>query len=510
MGALLLSGCNGRSPSAKLREKLTLPEPTKVQTRPRETRLTAVDRGEEYTLTPHSLIPIAFNRQPEIKSSYQRFKSEEGRYDFFYSSRDSMTPKFSLSNDWDETTSAGETIQNRAHIAELSLEKRFFDTSELEIGIGHRMSEENEEFGRRPFVSARVRYPLWASRERLERTSEEIFRRSELNDAQLAFIQSVRWKLRHALNLYYQVIYQIHLGHAVRSWREDLENVLAQVGELSGKDRSADKRRLRAEITTTKASEASYDSLVEVLTARLKSACGIPFHAKIEIVEQEFDPFRNMSHEDLLRLGMETDPEIATLRNSMGNAQVQLDLARRGKWDVALLADGKSSLRGAGEYEGEADWAMSVGLEVSVIDSRVTGSLIRQAQADIERFGEAIAARENAIFTDTLEPLVRNETLGKNHTELTENLEKYRADYNAGLTAYLADELSIDDLLTRRGRFYSQEAEIASQGYYMGLNVSSLCSATGQFFELLSGSEESSGMRNTLQTTTHKLAGNPT
>jgi len=494
---LVNAGCAGKMPSAKLSERLHLPSPTTISTVPRAERLSTVDRGKRYLLTPQTLIPIAFNQQSDIKSSYQRFKSEEARYDFFYTSRDSLTPQLSLSNDWNEDESKSESgighnfqvDRDRDHTTMLSVEKRFFDTTQMDVGVGYHLTDENQGYGEQSFLSANIRYPLWASRERLERTSEEIFRRSELNDAQLDFIQTVRSQLRDALWFYNSAIFNRERRDAARAWREELEALLQKLDGATGHDAAADRRRVEAVITSAKSSESGYDSFVKINVARLKSACGLPFHATVELAEAPFDPFEGMSHEDLLHLGLNTDPEIATLRNAMNNAQVQLDLARRGKWDVALLLGGQTNMEGRGTEQDQSDWSMSIGMEVSAVDARVTSSLIRQAQADIERFGEAISARENAIFVNTLEPQLRNKQLGVTRQELIDNLPKYEEDYQAGLAEYMAGHLNIDDLLQRREDIHVAQEEIARQAFFIGLNVASLCEETGKFFELLNGGE---------------------
>ncbi|MCK4340564.1 MAG: TolC family protein [Phycisphaerae bacterium] len=486
-------GCRGKTPSAKLGARLSLPSPVSLKTIPRDERLRSEDQGERHVLTPHSLIPIAFNRQPDIKSSFQRFKSEEARYDFFYASRDSLTPKFSLGNEVSEFESlsdeGGSTVdRGREHIATLSLEKRFFDTTQLDVGLGYDWLDESASgYGAEPFINANLRYPVWGSRERLERTSEEIFRRNELSDTQLAFIKTIRSQLQHALNLYYRTIFNRWLRDASETWRTDLEALLPQLDQAQGHDSAADRRRVEAEITSVKSQEAGYATYVDVLTARLKGACGLPFHAQVELAEVDFDPFKGMSHEELLQLGIKTDPEIATLYNARDNSQVQLDLARRGRWDVALLLGGESHLEGYGVGEGASDWSVSLGLEVAAVDPRVTRSLIRQATADIGQYTEAMAARENAIFVNTLEPQRRNVQLAETKQELIDNLPLYRADYQGGVSNYLASGLNIDNLLKRRSDLYAQEEEIALQALYMGMNVSSLCAETGKFFELLNG-----------------------
>ena len=184
-------------------------------------------------------------------------------------------------------------------------------------------------------------------------------------------------------------------------------------------------------------------------------------------------------------MSIDTDPEILTLRNEVRNAEVQLDLARRGQWDVALLLGGESALEGGGESNTISDWSVNVGFEVSRVDHRVTDSLTRQAQANILRFSEAIAARENDIFVDTLEPIIRIETLGASRDELRANLPRFEADYQTGMDDYFAGTLNIDDLLKRRETLWNQQDEVARLTRLVGANVAELCSATGKFFELL-------------------------
>lgn len=192
-----------------------------------------------------------------------------------------------------------------------------------------------------------------------------------------------------------------------------------------------------------------------------------------------------MDHESLLKVSIDTDPEIATLRNAVRNAEVQLDLARRGRWDIALLLNGKSNLEGRGTTDGTSDWSVSTGIEISAVDPRVTTSLTRQAQANIARFNQAIAARENDIFTATLESLVRLQTIGESRDQIMASLPKYEADYRTGVEEYLAGKMNIDDLLRRRENLGDQIGVISDDTFLIGANVAELCSATGKFFELL-------------------------
>ena len=347
----------------------------------------------------------------------------------------------------------------------------------------------NRSLPAQPFVEARLRYPLWVSRQKLERTSEEIFRRNELNDAKLDYIQTVRRRLERTLFSFHRVIQQRRQLVNTRRWQADLETLLKSLDDLGGRDLTTDRRRIKAELGRVVAQERELAGRYEIDIERLKGACGLPFHAKIDLVDEPFNPFEGRTHQELLRLSIATDPEIATLHNEGENAQVQLDLARRGRWDVTLQVDGASNLEGGGEDEGVSDWAVGVGLDVAMVDPRVTGSLSRQAQANIFRFAQEVIARENEIFVDTLEPIIRIDTLGKSRDELIANLPRFEQDYRTGLQEYAAGVLNIDDLLKRRELLLFQENDVARLISIIGSNVAELCAATGKFFELLGESD---------------------
>lgn len=488
---LVLQGCVTTLPSATFQHDVPLPVPASAILLPESSRLTDIDQGERYALTARKLIPIAFDFQPDIKSSFQRFKSEEARYDFFFSSRDSLTPRLVTSNSFSDERAAETVIRRRDHTVELSVEKRFFDTSRMDVGVGYRTVETENDIGNTPFISTNIRYPFSASREKLERTSEDIFRRNELDDVQLGYIQQIRRRLQNALFRYYEVA---HLQRQVtfqQEWLEDLKQLAKKMDQMNNRDITSDRSRLEAEIAGVNAELRNTGGRYQVQMTRLKAACGIPFHAQIEMVDEPFNPFVGQTHQDLLRASIATDPEIATLKNSVRNAEVQLDLARRGRWDIALLINADSNLEGRGNTNGISDWNVSVGLDVSMVDPRVTDSLSRQAEASISRFQQAIAAREDNIFANTFEPLIRIQTLSVSREELTGNLPRYKQDYQTGVTEYIANTLNIDDLITRRETLVEQQIEISSLTFLVGANVAELCSATGKFFELLNGSDGS-------------------
>jgi hypothetical protein len=452
---------------------------------PSDERLSKTSRGETHVLSARSLIALAFDLQPQIKSSYQRFRSEEARYDFFYASRDSLTPRVETTGLQAETREQYKVTRERNATVEFGVEKRFFDTTELDVGLGFEAGRDEGRSGTHPFVSARLRYPLWVSRQKLERTSEDIFRRNELNDAQLDYIQQVRERLQDALFRFYTVTANQRRVGYLAGWADDLDSLLQRLNARGAKRTESGVERTQAELTKVRADFRNSSGRFTIDVERLKSACGLPFYVQVELSDEPFNPFEGADHTQLLKLSIDSDPEISTLRNAVRNAEVQLDLARRGRWDLALEISGNSALEGRRADDDVSEWSASVGVEISAVDPRVTDSLIRQAQANIARFSEAIAERENRVFVDTLEPLIRIDTLGTSRKELEENLPRFEADYQTGLNEFFAGKLNIDDLLKRRQSIFDQQIEISDLQLLVGLNVAELCTATGKFFEML-------------------------
>lgn len=482
-------GCAGDHPSDRMDQRVALPQPGIWLPTPDEPAVAG--RPAAYEISARSLIPITFHEHPEVRSSYQSLQAERARYDFFIASNDALTlgmrSSVSYRSDRQRLPDPVGRVRDRTRDGEIvgTVDKQFFDTTRLDARGGFRRSEFNDDTGYHPFVAADLRYPLGPSREKLERTSEDIFRQNELIDAQLAYINVVRERLERALRQYFEVIEQRRRVEIAEAWLDDLTRLTAIMDAMPDRDLRADRARVEAEVPRVTAQQRAAGGRYEVELARLKSSTGLDYEVELRVSEEAFQPFEGATHEELRRRAVEYDPEIATLKNSLTNAQVQLDLARRGKWDIALLLGTFIDLEGRGNRGDQSAYGVNVGLEVSRVDARVTDSLERQALASIARFEKAVRAREREIYVDTLEPMIRIETLGQNRRELRENLARFREDYERGVAAYRAGELNIDDLLKRRETLAEQEIQIAELGNFIGVNIAELMTATGKYFEIL-------------------------
>ena len=488
--ALFACGCRSTTPSAMGERKSFLPVPPSLPDELEAPDAPAVPEvqppppEQDLTLSAKTLILISFKKHPDIKSSYHRFEVEEAQYDFFYVSRDALTQRLRIGNSYTRSDSLDDPSEwGTRHSLEVAVEKQYFDTTQVEFATGLTTSLTNGDPGHVPFVSAEVRLPLGGSREKLERASEQIFRRNELNDAQLEYIDKVRDVLGNAMEQFYDVLEITSIVAAKERWKADLQELERLVAGIAGRDE--DVIRVRAQLTLVTASLRNSRGTMEIEIERLKTATGIDYGTEVTLEDGIYNPFEGLTHEEVRKAALLADPEIATLRNAASNARVQLDLALRGNWDIELVLGAEAMPYGVGRYRGEAEWFASAGLQIAKVDSRVTASLVRQARANILRFARALDARQRQIYVSTLDPLIRISTLTESHGELALNLSLYEEGYTNGIAQYERGELSIDDLLDRRETLFSEETNLAELTNAIGVNVSELFVATGKFFEIL-------------------------
>lgn len=234
--------------------------------------------------------------------------------------------------------------------------------------------------------------------------------------------------------------------------------------------------------------EADLETLIgtfEIELQSLKAHIGVPFDCQIVLQSEDFNPFRGKTQDELLRISLETDPEIKVLRNAITNAEAELNLAQRGKWDTSFFLRGEKTLGGTGSREGEHGYSIGAGVGIRHIDPRITDSMERGARADIRGYQNAIKSREADIFVGTTDSLIGMETNANKFRSLTENLPRYRSDYESGITKYFNRQITIDELLEKRDDHYEEQRWIAESRDHYSSNVADLCASTAQYLEYL-------------------------
>ncbi len=437
------------------------------------------------SLNPVCVIQYTHAYYPYIKENYENKLSKEARYDFFMASLSAVSYGARIAGHKDVTHNRWSHSREYGWGPELYVEKKFFNSGDASLNVRYDYENVDGEFGSETQVGAYLEYPLFASREALERESEKIFWRNELNDANLEYFRSVRESINGALDTYFQSLeYQERIEYS-KAYVADLRALHQQMLNTNDPAIMKDCDKVLAKITSEQAEQETLVGWFNIDVQDLKSHIGLPFECPIVMQIEEFNPFSGRSQDELVRISLETDPEIKVLRNAILSAEAELNLARRGKWDTSFFLRGEKTLGGAGSSEGEHGYSIGAGINIRHIDPRITKSMEREAQADIRRYQNSIKSRENEIFVDTVESTVNIEAYGNKFRTLIENLPRYRSDYEAGVTSYFNRQTTIDELLKKRDDYYEQERVIADARESYFSKIADLCASTAQYLEYL-------------------------
>jgi len=436
-------------------------------------------------LTPVCVIQYTYVNYPYIKEKYETKLSKEARYDFFIASRSAVSYGARIAGYKDVRDNRWSRSRDYGWGPEVYVEKKFFNSGEVLLYSRYDYGNIDGEAGSETEVGAYLEYPLFASREALQRENEKIFWRNEVDDANLEYFRSVREAINWALETYSEALeYQERIEYS-KSYIADLQELHQRMLSTNDPEVIKDCEKVVAEITTEQAELETLIGTLEIKLQSLKSHIGLPFDCQILLQPEDFNPFRGKSQEELLRVSLETDPEIKVLRNAISSAEAELDLAQRGKWDTSFFLRGERTLAGTGSSEGEDGYSIGAGVGIRHIDPRITDSMEREARANIRRYKNAIKGRENDIFVDTTDSLVGMETNGNKFRSLTENLPRYITDYEGGVTKYFNRQITIDELLKKRDDYYEEQRWIAESRENYSSNVADLCASTAQYLEYL-------------------------
>jgi len=434
---------------------------------------------------PVEAIKLTVRFSPEIRRAYERRLAEESRYDFFICSREALSYGSTTEINYAHTHTADDRLVEKRLSPSVFVKKEFYNTASASMRLGYDVGDSTGDFAANGFVSGTLSAPLFASREALERSNDKIYEQTKVNDARLEYYQRIREEVNHSLNSLANVQRNQEELALVAEYEKDLTELLAIAKAVQGRDTSFDAGKIQATLTTVSADRESTRNYYEISAERLRNVMGIPFGTAMKVAEDGFDPFRGENQEELERVAVETDEEIKTLLNSIKNAQAELDLARKGKWDTTLFVDGTREFAGRGGSAGDASYSLATGVEVTRIDNRISRNLEQVALANIREYRNAIISRRREIHTNILDAF-KNLTGSVAEGQTRQgNLSKYRDDYAKGIELYKSGAITIDELIRKRQAIQGEWNAISWSRQNSRESIASLLSATGRYEQFL-------------------------
>ena len=454
--------------------------------------VTDADREALVSDVPLALDPVTVMRltvrfSPEIARAFERKAAEEARYDFFIASRSALSYGMGAAVGYDRYHVGPERYLEKTLGPEVFLRKDFYNTAQASLSTGYFLDDYQDGHNSDAFLRATVSVPLFASREALQRSNDKIFQQNEVNDARLSYYREIRSTIRHALeSLAWAQLNQERLG-CMNEHLADVEELLNEAKSITDRDTSADQLKLAAIIASTGADINGARNRLNTSVSRLKLTMGIPFQTMVELAETEFNPFQGEGEERLCKIALETDEEMKTLLNSIKSAQLELALARKGKWDTSLFLSGRRNFAGGGGLQDQGSYSLATGVEVRKIDSRISRSLENIALANIREFTNAREGRMREILTETMEACI---TLASQLEEVqvrVSNLARYWESYSKGIELYDSGHITIDELIQKRQEILSEQEQISESRNLARENVANLLASTGRYEQFVNG-----------------------
>jgi outer membrane protein TolC len=440
------------------------------------------------------VIRLTARYSPRIQRAYERKLAEEARYDFFIYSREAFSYGADADFEYDRFhKDAGRSVEKTLS-PNVFVRKEFYNTASASTSVGYDLWDYQSGHEGNAFAQASVSIPLFASREALARSNEKIYQQTEVNDARLAYYQQIRWQVSGAL---YNLSWAQHNQETLEilaAYKADLEEMLRVVSSITSRDTSADAEKVQATLATVNAEFDSTQNEFEISCERLKNAIGIAFDTKVSVSSKDFNPFTGEGQDELEQVAVETDEEIKTLLNSIKNAQAELELARKGKWDTSLSVTAKREFAGSGDAGGDADYLLATGVSVTRIDERISRSLEKVALARIRENRSAIVNRRREIHTDVVDAFKNLKGRTAEGAARKANLPKYCDDCAKGIELYKAGSITVDALLQKRESLNNERDEIVGARNGARESLVTLLAATGRYEQFLDKKDDANGV----------------
>ncbi len=432
-------------------------------------------------LDPATVIRLTIKFSPEIRRAFERKLAEEARFDFFTYNREAVSYGVRSEFYYDRYSNRSDRSLDKTLSPHAFLRKEFYNTASASIRSGYDLTDYQDGHDANAFIAAGLDIPLFASREALQRSNDKIYQQTKVNDARLDYYQRIRRQISNALGNLAWTQSNYDACMYLASHRADLEALADVISSIEGRDTYADAEQLAATLASACAECDSARMNFEIASEYLINIIGLPFDTSVNVSSSDFDPFKGETQAGLEAIALETDEEIKTLLNSVRNAQSELDLARKGKWDTTLSLDARRDFAGSGDADGEASYFLSAGIEITHIDNRISRSLEAIALANIREYKNAIISRKREIHTNIVDSYKNLVGRMAEVEARAQNLSRYRDDYAKGIDLYRQGAITIGELILKRQSIREEEGDIAHARERARESVADLLSSTGRY-----------------------------
>lgn len=447
------------------------------------------------TVDFETIVGITFAHNLEIAAARYDIEATEYQFQRFERNLSQFVPMIFESNydhEVEDFLDEDGRLKDEEDQASLSVgfEKEFFDGKQISAGTGVRGESDEDGESVNPYLEAEMRFPLFSSFTTLERVTERNFEESELLEAWLDYIETVRDTISESYESYISL-------QIAKNDRDIAQKAISDFQELMNEPfvagRNGDIDQLRDEIQSFQSEFVNQEGNLDASFIELMDTLGKDNLLLEEVnfidLDQEDYYGRHYLERDIQEVideAVENDVEIRILEIARRNAELKKELAKKGKWDITGKLFGNYDLDNQGNNPRDSRrYQVGLGISVQRNDPKLLLLSMRQAEAEIRRFEAQITWRKRQVVN----LIKRRLTQGRSQRNLIEELKASRVlrmqVYQQKLVDYRSGIESLDNLIRARNALYDTDDDLieASEEYYD--IVIELDVASGYYFQQL-------------------------
>jgi len=397
-------------------------------------------------LYPENIIRLTFENSDRIKSAFYALEAAKSNFKLFESEYTQFNPLIVNSN----IVSNSDRVSTGEMSAGMS--KEFFDGTAINSSVGTYSNWGTDVNNHSvTFLDADISFPLFSSARKLDRLIKRTFEENELYTKNLAYVDEVKQNIHLALEQYYDLVPRIKIYEMLKSYRDDLTNMLA-IDSLKMKE--SDRGQIKGEITSLNSritgSEISLFSM-QLSMQRTMNIEKIEL-SQLEVINVDFNKneyfgkyYIEDSIDSIFNKALINDTEFKVLKIIKINAEEKKRLAEKGKWDIYATTGGRYNFYDIQSgVQQENFLTADAGLKVKLYDSKVLKNTIAKSEADILAIEYTIEDRKKLIQSD-IERLKDGLTKKKDQLISTrQSIDSWGTNYKEKKAAFLSRNESSD------------------------------------------------------------------
>lgn len=439
-----------------------------------------------------SVVNLTFLHNLEVAAERYNVEAAELQFERFVRSQSQFIPLIAESGVEQEAESelvAGrrEEERDRAGTVSLGMEKEFFDGTTVEASSGLRVRTNRNGRNSHPFVELGLQVPLFASFTRLERITERTFEESEMLEAWLDFIETVREAINESQRSYFQLQHELGRRALTETIVADYRRLLDEPAVGS---RAADRAQIQAQFQSYQSELIQGAGNIDAARIGLLDDIGVETLSLDEVRPAELyaDDFYGARYlqkdvRELIAEAVGNDVGIQVLEIARKNEDLKKQLAIKGRWDiVGRLSGGYDFASRGADRARPAGYSAGVSVSVQRNDPKLLRISMRQSEAEIKKFGAQIASRQRQLQNEIRRNLAQAINARAVIRELLAGRELRRAVFAQKRADYLEGSDSIDNLIASRSQLYDVEGDLLEELIEFYEIIIALDEATGQYF----------------------------